>query len=139
MDNDESNVCFPKAGCKSAKYSYLQTRQPSEKLSCNFMVSYALLSSSETVSSTSPLVTEETLRLFAVWACALSKHRKANDALRLCSFFTGPEPGAGLPCSARQSDRRFVVFSRSPRLVEDVLFFTSQLNVPDCLSCSFFS
>ena len=120
------------------KYGYLQMRQQSEKISCNSMVSHTLLSSPETISSTSTLVPEEPLRLLAVWACALSKHRKANDALRLCSFVTGPEQGAGLPCSARQSDRRFVVFFKITKAGWGCSFFTFQLNVSDCLRCSFF-
>ena len=59
------------------------------------------------------------------------KHCKANDALRRCAFVTGPEPSTGIPCSERQSDKRLVVLSRSPRLVEDVLF--SPFNCMYCM------
>ena len=86
------------------------------------MISHTLLVSSETFSSMSTLDSEEPLRFFAVCVCARAKHCKANAELRLCSFVTGPEPTAGLPCIARQSERRFVVLSRSPRLVDADLF-----------------
>ena len=66
---------------KSVKYSYAHMEQPSERERCNCMVSHTLLASSETVCRTSTLGTDEPLRLFAVWACALSKHRKASAAL----------------------------------------------------------
>ena len=141
LDNDESNVLliFENADRMSAKYSYLHVKQPSKK-NCNFMVSHTLLSPPETVSSTSTLVTEEPLALFSVWACALSKHFKANDALRLCSFSQDLNQQQDYLAAQDKVTRDSLFFFQDHQgWLRMFFFFTSQLHVPDCLSCGFFS